>query len=117
MFNSNLNSKNLVLAVDLLEDLDNKAAETISGGYEVFTIENNTRYNVGLTIDGTSFKHGSGKTFVYTAYNGGTIKFDTDGRAGYRRYKSYNLSDGGTYTFQNNGYTVGNPYDFDLYNA
>ncbi len=100
---------------NLFMDLNEKDSETISGGYEVFTITNNTNYNVGLNIDGTSFTQEPDKSIIYTAHGGGKITFDTDGRAGYEQSKSYNLADGGVYEFQDNNYTPGNPYDFDIY--
>ena len=83
----------------------------------MFTIKNNTNYNVGLSIDGTSFVNKPGETWTYTAYSGGIIKFDTDGRAGYTQWQKYNLANGGVYEFQDNNYTRGNPYDIDLYSV
>lgn len=117
MSESNLENKNLFSAVNLVEDLDNKAAETISGGYEVFEIKNTLDFDVNFTLDGYSQTQTSGETLIWTAYSGGGIKFDTDSRAGYKQYKSYNLADGGTYEFQSNNYTRGNPYDIDIYDV
>ncbi|NEP54206.1 MAG: hypothetical protein F6K65_37635 [Moorea sp. SIO3C2] len=99
---------------DLFVDLNETDAETISGGYEVFTIGNNTPYNINYTIDGTSWTHKPNETWTWTAYSGGTIKFDEDLRS-YINYKQYDLSHGGVYEFQFNNYTPNNPHDIDLY--
>ncbi len=100
---------------DLFVDLNQKDAETVSGGYEVFTIRNKTNYNVGYTVDGKSWTHKPGEVWIWTAYKGGKIKFDQDGRSGVKSYKKYNLSNGKIYEFQNNNSTPGNPYDIELY--
>lgn len=103
-------------ASDLFVDVNQEDAETVSGGYEVFTIGNKTKYNVGYTIDrGKEFKHKPNQSWVWTAYSGGIIKFDEDGRDGYKQYKSYNLANGGKYEFRDNKTTKGNPYDIELY--
>ena len=102
---------------DLFVDLNDKSAETISGGNEVFTIKNKTNYNVGYEVDGKSWTHEPGKVWIWTANKGGNIKFDQDSRSGVTSYKTYNLADGGIYEFQNNERTKGNPYDIDLYSV
>ena len=100
---------------DLFIDLNAEKAETLNGGYEVFTIKNNTNANVGYDIDGTLEKQKPGTSVTWTAYSGGIITFDDDIRGNKEQYKSYNLSNGQTYEFQPNYYTTGNPYDIDLY--
>ncbi|NEO79656.1 hypothetical protein [Moorena sp. SIO4G3] len=100
---------------DLFVELNQTDAETISGGYEVFTIKNKTKYNLYYTVDGKLWKHKPNQTWVWTAYKGGTIKFDEDIRSGVINYKKYNLANGGVYGFYNNTKTKGNPYDVDLY--
>ncbi|BAY22422.1 hypothetical protein NIES2100_21850 [Calothrix sp. NIES-2100] len=112
-----LNNQSILQNFALVEELDEQAAEIIAGGYEVFTIRNQTNYNITHTVDGTQFLIQPGEEWTYTAYSGGIIEFDTDGREGYNFTKSYNLDDGGIYEFQNNDYTVGNPYDLDLYSV
>ena len=102
---------------DLFIDLNNKSAETISGGYEVFTIKNSTKYNVWYKVDGKSWTHKPGEVWIWTAYKGGKIKFDQDGRSGVKSYKKYNLANGGIYEFQDNRTTAGNPYDIELYSV
>ncbi len=100
---------------DLFTNLNAEDAETISGGAEVFTIRNNTLYNITYTVDGKSWTHRPNESWTWTAYNGGIIGFDRDVRSNVRDYKSYNLADGKIYAFQNNNNTLGNPYDIDLY--
>ncbi|OKH53576.1 hypothetical protein NIES2101_10665 [Calothrix sp. HK-06] len=106
-----------ILELGLVKEIDEQAAETISGGYEVFTIKNKTNYNVTHVLDGKSFLIKPNQAYIYTAYSGGIIKFDTDGRDAYKQNKSYNLSNGRIYEFQNNNYTPGNPWDIDLYSV
>ncbi|MEH2228170.1 MAG: hypothetical protein V7K71_00790 [Nostoc sp.] len=36
----------------LIEEIDEQAAETISGGYKVFEVKNKTVYNIPYTVDG-----------------------------------------------------------------
>lgn len=102
---------------DLVEELNEQAAETISGGYEVFTIRNKTKFNITYTLDGKKWLHKPNESWIWTAYKGGKIKFDADGRNNYNQSQSYNLSNGKVYEFQNNNYTPGNPYDLDLYHV
>ncbi|MDF5739367.1 MAG: hypothetical protein V7L04_03970 [Nostoc sp.] len=112
------NNQDILQGFGLVEELDEQAGETITGGYEVFTVTNTTKYNVSYSVDGTKTKPQFAKpggSAVWTAYSGGIIKFDTDGRAGYVQDKSYNLANGGKYEFQYNNNTPGNPYDIDLY--
>ena len=101
---------------DLFIELDEKKAETISGGkQEVFTILNETKYNVAYRVDGKKKIHKPGQIWIWTAWLGGRIKFDRDGRKGVRAYKRYNLSDGRVYVFKDDKSTPGNPWDIDLY--
>lgn len=115
-----ITNKGLEIGSDkaLFVDLDDASAETISGGYEVFTVRNRTKYNIPYTIDGTRAPHyaaRSGGGAVWTAYRGGIVSFDKDGRSGYIDQQRYNLANGGLYTFRDNKKTVGNPHDIDLY--
>jgi hypothetical protein len=111
------NNQSVLQNLALVEELDEQAAETISGGYEVFTVKNKTQYNITLVLDGKTFLQKPNQEFIYTAYRGGKITFDTDGRNGYQQDKSYNLANGGKYEFQDNKWTRGNPYDIDLYSV
>ncbi|MDZ8189852.1 MAG: hypothetical protein RMX96_34085 [Nostoc sp. ChiSLP02] len=114
------NNQNLLEDLDLLEELDEQAAETLTGGEtEVFTVRNRTGYNVKYYLDGTvSPDYGSRPytgAVVWTAYSGGIISFDKDGRDDVVINQKYNLANGGVYEFQYNNTTVGNPYDIELY--
>lgn len=112
-----LDNQNILQNLALVEELDEQAAETISGGYEVFTLKNDTRYNITYIVDGKKWLHKPGESWIWTAYSGGKITFDTDGRNDYVQNKSYNLANGGKYEFQDNKKTVGNPYDIELYSV
>lgn len=81
----------------------------------MFTVKNKTQYDITHVLDGKSFKQKPNESLIFTAYSGGIIKFDSDGRKDYVQNKSYNLSNGRTYEFQNNNSTPGNPYDIELY--
>lgn len=110
------NNQNILEDFGLLEELDEQAGETITGGYEVFTVTNKTKYDISYFLDGKLSKvEKPGQGLVWTTSKGGIIKFDTDSRDKYVQYKSYNLSDGKKYEFQDNKKTIGNPYDIDLY--
>jgi hypothetical protein len=98
----------------VVEELTEQAAETISGGAEVFGIYNNTNADIVGTIDGIVFGIPSGDSFTYTTAGNGLITFDYDIRAAVNATKSYNLADGGSYYFDPNDNTA-NPYDIDLY--
>ncbi|MEH2447305.1 MAG: hypothetical protein V7K18_16310 [Nostoc sp.] len=112
------NNQNILEDFSLLEELDEQAGETITGGYEVFTVTNKTKYNITYLVDGVSSKvQKPGQGLIWTAYKGGIIKFDTDSRDKYVQNKSYNLADGKKYEFQDNKSTPGNPYDINLYSV
>ena len=98
---------------DLIE-LNDENAETISGGYELFTIKNQTNYNVGYSVDGKVWKHKPNYIWRWLTFGKGIINFDTDGRLGVESYKKYNLSSGKTYAFRDNKSTS-DPYDIELY--
>jgi hypothetical protein len=99
---------------ELFTDLTEQDSESINGGAESFTIENDSNYNIGYSVDGTSDKIQSNYYHDWTAYSGGIVLFDKDGRSGYQRSRKYNLSSGRTYAFKPNTSTS-NPYDVDLY--
>ncbi|MEH2247454.1 hypothetical protein [Nostoc sp.] len=113
------NNQNILEGLGLIEELDEQAGETITGGaQEVFTVTNKTKYDITYFVDGTSSKvQKPGQGLVWTTYKGGIIKFDTDGRKDYVVNKSYNLADGKKYEFQDDKSTAGNPYDINLYSV
>ena len=98
---------------DLIE-LNDENAETISGGYELFTIKNQTNYNVGYSVDGKIWQHKPNYIWRWSTSEEGIINFDTDGRLGVKSYKKYNLAGGKTYAFRDNTSTF-DPYDIELY--
>lgn len=100
---------------NLFMDLNEKDSETVSGGHEVFTIKNTTNYTISFILDGTLFTQRPNESFIYTAFAGGNILLDTDGRSWHTQLKSYNLDEGELYEFQDNNSTRGNPWDLDLY--
>jgi hypothetical protein len=111
-----LTNQSCLESFGLIEELDEQSAETISGGYEVFQVKNKTGYNIPYTVDGKQTGDPApGSDRIWTAYSGGIIEFDVDGRNDYNLFKKYNLADGGVYEFQDNKATVGNPYDIELY--
>ncbi|MEH1945667.1 MAG: hypothetical protein V7K77_01530 [Nostoc sp.] len=102
----------------LIEELDEQATETISGGYGVFEIKNKTVYSVPYAIDGTTIGDPAPSSDrIWTTYSGDrlTIEFDADVRTDYIKLKKYTLTDG-VYEFQNN-LNTDNPYDIDLYSV
>ncbi|MBW4455812.1 MAG: hypothetical protein KME55_25660 [Nostoc indistinguendum CM1-VF10] len=109
-----LTNQSCLESFGLIEELDEHAAETISGGYEVFTIKNTVGFDVNFSLDDTPFTLPANETWYYTAYSGGIVEFDSDKRGGYELYKEYDLAEGGVYEFQDDP-SPGNPYDFNLY--
>ena len=51
-----LNNQSILENFALGEEIDAQAAEIISGGYEVFTINNNTGYDITQVLDGTALR-------------------------------------------------------------
>ncbi len=96
-----------------VEELTEQAAETISGGAEVFSIYNATDASISYNLDGYSLRLEAGQELVYTTQGDGIITFDKDTRSGFQA-KSYNLDSGVSYAFLPNNLTAGNPYDLDL---
>lgn len=105
---------------DLFVELNEKDAETISGGIincfdfsERFTIYNQTNVRIPYTIDGTRTSRPDGDS-VWTTDGGGIIAFDLDfGQSGVQLQR-YNLSNGSKYAFRYNTDTS-NPNDIELY--
>ncbi|PHM06621.1 hypothetical protein [Nostoc sp. 'Peltigera malacea cyanobiont' DB3992] len=98
---------------DLFVDLNEKDAETVSGGLEVFTVRNETGGRIPYTVDGTLTNRPYGDS-VWTTGRGGIIDFDTDfGLSGVQSRK-YNLADGRTYAFRYDT-TTSYTEDIDLY--
>ncbi|MEH2283944.1 MAG: hypothetical protein V7K90_21905 [Nostoc sp.] len=111
------NNQSILQDFGLVEELDEEAGETITGGAEVFTIKNKTPYDITYILDGKSWLHRPNETWIWTAYSGGIIKFDKDSRNNYVDNQSYNLADGRIYEFQDKTSTPGNPFDIELYSV
>jgi hypothetical protein len=107
------NNKSILQNFGLGEELDEQAAEIISGGSERFLIRNRTKYQIRYTVDGATSVMQPGEADRWISFKGGKITFDTDSGQGIKR-KSYNLSDNKLYEFQPNKRTR-NPNDIDLY--
>lgn len=100
---------------ELFTDLTEQDSESINGGSEAFTIENDiSNYTISYKLDGRSAKLKPNYYVGWEAYSGGTISFDKDVRSGYQKSKEYDLEDGRIYAFKTNTSTS-NPYDVDLY--
>ena len=103
---------------DLFVDLNEKDAETVSGGWwpfskkEKFTISNQTNVRIPYRVDGTktSYPYG-GSTVTWTTRGGGDIVFDYDfGRPGFQK-REHNLKNGRKYAFR---YDTRTPYKDDI---
>ncbi len=106
-----LNNQSALQNLALVEEIDEQAAETVSGG-ERFTIYNETNVRIPYAVDGkqTTRPYG-GSGSVWTTGKGGTISFDYDfGRSGVQSRK-YNLADGRKYAFR---YDTRTPYGQDI---
>jgi hypothetical protein len=112
------NNQNILQNFDWLEELDEQAAETITGvggSSEKFTIRNKTKDAIKYTLDGRSFTQKSNEGFIWTTTLGGIIKFDSDTREKTVSNKSYDLSDGKKYEFRDNTKTTDNKFDIELF--
>ena len=94
-----LKDKSILEKFDLVEELNEKDAEVISGGYEVFQIKNSTDYDLHYSVDGKNHLLFSKGSTIWVTGKEGTIKFDYDMTSGYK-LKTYNLSDRRKYEFQ-----------------
>jgi hypothetical protein len=97
-------------------ELDEKSAEAINGGYtEGFTIKNEVgNFNMSYSVDNTPGRLSPNYYQDWTATSGGFVLFDRDTRSGFQSSPRYNLSNGRTYAFRPNTRTA-NIYDMDLY--
>lgn len=107
-----LSNQNILQNLALVEELDEQAAETVSGGLEKFTIRNETNVRMPYAVDGTqTTRPYGGSVSVWTTSKGGSISFDYDfGRSGVQSRK-YNLANGRTYAFR---YDTKTPYSQDI---
>ncbi|OKH15941.1 hypothetical protein FACHB389_35570 [Nostoc calcicola FACHB-389] len=86
---------------DLFIGLNQEDGETINGGVEEkFTIKNKTNFDITHLVDGVSWTLKPNESVDWTAWGGGILKFDTDGRNDYVNERSYDLENGKKYEFQ-----------------
>ncbi|MDZ8077958.1 MAG: hypothetical protein RMY36_021180 [Nostoc sp. SerVER01] len=100
---------------DLFVDLNEKDAETVSGGLETFTVRNQTNLRIPYTVDGEQTNRPYGDS-VWTTGKGGEIDFDYDFGVPGVQSRKYNLNNGRTYAFR---YDTRTDYgqDIDLYDV
>jgi hypothetical protein len=108
-----LNNQSILQNIALVEQIDEQAAEIISGGAERFLVRNKTKYRIRYIVDGAVSEMRPGESDRWISDRGGKITFDIDGGPGLTK-KSYNLSDRKIYEFQDNRYTS-DPNDINLY--
>jgi len=108
-----LNNQNILENFGLVEEIDEQAAEIISGGKK-FTIANNTSNDVYYTLDGAVWYIAPGKTQNFDTDYGGTIGFDKDIRPDDITVGRKYLEDCQKYEFRPDS-SCGNPYNIDLY--
>ncbi|WP_242039634.1 hypothetical protein [Anabaena sphaerica] len=93
-----LNNQSILQNFALGEEIDEQAAEIISGGY--VTIKNTTNQPVTYSIDGVSTVIKAGATQRIVTQLDGELRFDRDIRDERVRVRDYDLEDGHTYEFK-----------------
>ena len=93
-----LKNQSILQNFGLGEEIDEQAAEIISGGY--VTIKNTTNQPITYSIDGVSTVIKSGATQKIVTQLDGELRFDRDIRDERVRVRDYDLEDGHTYEFQ-----------------
>lgn len=109
-----LKDKSILDKFDLVEPLNNRDAEVISGGLESFQIKNTLGRDVIYSIDGADYTQKKDSTVTWVTTGKGTISFDASFESGYQD-KTYNLTDNRRYEFQYDSETWWNSDDFELY--
>ena len=94
-----LNNQSILQNFGLVEEIDEQAAEIISGGYETFTIKNSTNNRISYTVDGVQYTIRPGQEQTIGTNLGGKIRFDSDSTNETVNLKGYDLSDSGKYEF------------------
>ncbi|MEH2266749.1 hypothetical protein [Nostoc sp.] len=108
------NNQSILQNFGLVEEIDEQAAEIISGGKK-FTIANNTSNDVFYTLDSAVWCIAPGKTQNFDTDYGGTIGFDRDIRPDDISVGRKYLEDGHKYEFRPDISGCGNSYNIDLY--
>lgn len=98
-----LNNQSILQNFALGEEIDEQAAEIISGGaVEKFRIKNATDVSISYTMDGVETIIKPGQEHRIFTEKGGNIKFDRDTRKSIIIPAGYNLSNGKQYEFRTN---------------
>ncbi|MBE9001911.1 hypothetical protein IQ274_27850 [Nostoc sp. LEGE 12447] len=97
-----LNNQSILESFGLVEEIDEQAAEIISGGLERFSIRNETQKPIYYTLDGVRAVIKPGENHRIRTDLGGDIRFDGDSRDEVVRPKVYDLRDSGKYVFYSN---------------
>ncbi|MFM2061234.1 MAG: hypothetical protein RLZZ507_904 [Cyanobacteriota bacterium] len=93
------------------EEIDEQAAEIISGGVERFTLKNATQQAIIYTVDDVAWIIQPGEEHRVSTDMGGKIRFDGDTRDNRLSAKGYNLRDSGRYVFYNSSQNNSNRID------
>ncbi|MFN6461498.1 MAG: hypothetical protein RMZ41_006570 [Nostoc sp. DedVER02] len=102
MEKSLLNNQSILQNFALVEELDEQAAEIISGGTNKskrFTIKNNTNVGILYTLDGVVWYIDPGKTQNFNTKYDGKMSFDKDIREPEINVQKESLKDGKAYQF------------------
>ena len=94
-----VNNQSILQNFGLVEEIDEQAAEIISGGY--ITIKNTTNQPITYSIDGVSTVIKSGATQKIVTQLDGDLRFDRDIRDERVRVRAYDLEDSHAYEFRN----------------
>ena len=108
-----LNNQSILKNFGLGEEIDEQAAEIISGGGDTFTVKNKTSGFIYHRLDSSYYLMSPGEERKY-AGNPGMIEFDTDTRPFMFKPKSQLLVNGKTYEFRDQMKTP-ESYDIDLF--
>lgn len=106
-----LNNQSILQNFAFGEEIDEQAAEIISGG-KTFIVRNTTSRFISHRLDASYYVMRPGEERKY-AGNPGMIEFDTDTRPFNSKRKSQMLEDEKIYEFKENIATP-EPYDIDL---
>ena len=108
-----LSNQSILENIALVEEIDEQAAEIISGRGDTFTVKNKTSGFISHRLDSSYYLMSPGEERKY-AGNPGMIEFDTDTRPFNFKPKSQLLVNGKTYEFRDDMKTP-ESYDIDLF--
>ncbi|MDB9436385.1 hypothetical protein PN450_06100 [Dolichospermum lemmermannii CS-548] len=104
-----LNNQSILQNFGLVEEIDEQAAEIISGGKK-FTVKNNTNRFIYHRLDNSYYLIIPGQERKYTS-DTGIIEFDADERFFHYQPKSMPLDETVKYEFKDD---TSNPYDTNI---